>query len=234
MKKLLTLIISLSLTFATTIYPQDFHPAKIKDISDRNYEPAVIELLDSATESIVISMYIIKPSKKGPVSLLVNDLAEALDRGVTVDIYLNTKFSSKNNGSSDREILINDLEKKGANIYEVDSNRRMHDKLIIVDSRYIVEGSTNWSVSALKSNFESSSLIDSPPLAKIKLDRIKNFPQEQEKYHKLDIERTLVEISIVPVKTALIEDKQYFQPLVTNHNNRAMTLWIPSQKCRYN
>ena len=40
-------------------------PAVVTDISDRAYEDAVIELLDGAKESLVISMVISVPSHKG-------------------------------------------------------------------------------------------------------------------------------------------------------------------------
>lgn len=53
------------------------------------------------------------------------------------------------------------------------ANRRLHDKLLIVDERWVLEGSTNWSVEALKTNWESNTLIDSPPLAKQKLHRLR-------------------------------------------------------------
>ena len=66
---------------AASVYSNDFgegfHPAKVKDISDRKYEPAVIELLDNAKDSIVISMYILNPSTE-PVKLLLKDLEEDL------------------------------------------------------------------------------------------------------------------------------------------------------------
>ncbi len=70
----------------------EFYSARVKDISDRRYEPAVIELLDNAKDSIVLSMYILKPQEEGPVSFLMRDLEEALARGVSVEIYLNTRF----------------------------------------------------------------------------------------------------------------------------------------------
>ena len=75
---------------------QDFLPAKVKDISDRAYEPAVIELLDGAKESIVISMYSISLAneKTNPVRLLLNDLLEARKRGVSVTVYMNARFKN--------------------------------------------------------------------------------------------------------------------------------------------
>jgi sugar-specific transcriptional regulator TrmB len=95
--KLLFLILLTSLIIPAPANAANFHDAKVTDISDRKYEPAVIELLDSAERSIIISMYILKPSS-APVALLVKDLTEALQRGVKVEIYLNTRFQSDNAG----------------------------------------------------------------------------------------------------------------------------------------
>ena len=138
----------------------DFVPAQVMDISDRKYEKSVISLLDNAEESIIMSMYIINPLAKGPVMLLVRDLGEALDRGVRVEIYLNSRFNFNFEGKRHIKEPLVRLQEMGAKIYPVSSNYRLHYKLIIVDGRYVVEGSVNWSVSALKSNYESAVLID--------------------------------------------------------------------------
>ncbi len=95
--KLLFLILLTSLIIPAPANAADFHDARVADISDRKYEPAVIELLDSAERSIIISMYILKPSS-APVALLIKDLTEALQRGVKVEIYLNTRFQSDTAG----------------------------------------------------------------------------------------------------------------------------------------
>jgi len=179
-------IISLSLLvffiLFTTAFADDpqgeFYPAKIKDISDRAYESAVIELLDNAKQSIVMSMYILKPVKDGPVHLLVKDLEEALARGVSVEIYLNTHQDSSTLTGDVITPPLEELIKKGAKIYKASPNMRLHDKLIIVDGRYVVEGSMNWSVSAIKSNCESAVLIDSPELAKEKIVRVRRLVLE--------------------------------------------------------
>ena len=65
---------------AAALYPAgDFAPSRVKDISDRDYEEAVIQLLDNAKDSIVVSMYIISADikHKNPVKLLLGDLLEA-------------------------------------------------------------------------------------------------------------------------------------------------------------
>ncbi|MDP8258698.1 MAG: hypothetical protein P9L90_04675, partial [Candidatus Aadella gelida] len=61
---------------------QGFYPARVKDVSDRVYEKATYTLLDEARESIAVSMYIVNPEKGNSVSLLMEDLVEALERGV--------------------------------------------------------------------------------------------------------------------------------------------------------
>jgi len=159
-RKFLLLLIFLCSFFFIPLffaYPSDsydeFYSARVKDISDRAYEPAVIELLDNARDSIVMSMYILKSQEKGPVRLLVRDLEEALERGVSVEIYLNTKFKSSHGEKVTIGKPFDILREKGARIYTVIPRYRLHDKVIIVDNRYVVKGSVNWSESALKDNF---------------------------------------------------------------------------------
>ena len=90
-----SIILALFLISVAPLGAQDeFIPAKVKDISDRAYEPEVIKLLDGARKSIVMSMYSISLGAKGnnPVKLLLNDLLEARERRVSVSLYLNTRF----------------------------------------------------------------------------------------------------------------------------------------------
>ena len=155
----------------------EFYSGRVKDISDRGYEEAVIELIDNAKESVVIGMYHISTRLKAnnPVKLFLNDLVEAEERGVEVRIYLNTKFPDV----SYEELVGKDefkrLQDAGCEVYFIPQGRKLHDKLIIVDRRYVVEASMNWSVIALKNNFESATLIDSPELAKEKIARLERI-----------------------------------------------------------
>ena len=177
--RIISLIIAISLLIAPAYSSDAFLSAKVKDISDRKYEEAVIELLDNAKESIVISMYTINlgTTKNNPVTLLLNDLLEARQRDVSVTIYLNTRLwvAGKAKKYYINNSTLKELEEAGCVIHLMDFKRMLHDKLVIVDKRYVVEGSVNWSISALKSNRESATLIDSPELAKIKLTRLKTL-----------------------------------------------------------
>ena len=210
----------------------DFLPAGIKDISDRKYEDAVIQLLDSAKDSIVISMYSISlgTDTRNPVKLLLNDLLEARARGVSVTLYLNTRFRDSNKGGTpfSKSPIFKKLENAGVVIYFIPSNRRLHDKLIVVDSRYVVEGSANWSISALKNNFESSTLIDSSDLARVKLARLENIlivskPRDKKPYTPAYIENLPKSLT---VPKEFILNKKYLSRMVTSYDKRAMDIYL--------
>ena len=135
-----TTIIIAALLLCLPVFAADlaseFYPATVRDISDRAYEPAVIQLLDNAKESIVISMYIVKSNESdGPVRLLVRDLEEALDRGVRAEIYINTRPGHGMPSGSDIDLVFKSLTNKGAKIYKVTPYYLLHDKLIIQADR---------------------------------------------------------------------------------------------------
>lgn len=150
--------------------------ARVLDASDRAYLEAVLSLLDHAKKEIVISLYLIEPQDKaGPfysVNRLVESLLRARQRDVQVRIYLNTNFRFRPKTEVGEGTYFEKLIQAGIELTALLPSRRLHDKLIVIDGRYVVEGSTNWSVSALESNFESVSIIDSRAHAKKKLNRI--------------------------------------------------------------
>ncbi|MBU0477778.1 hypothetical protein KKC91_04335 [bacterium] len=206
-----------------------YHDAKVADISDRSYEPAVIELLDNAKESILISMYVISPLTE-PINLLLNDLAEALERGVKVEIYLNTRFETDDHSKLTMDFK--GLEQKGARIYLASPHYRLHDKLIIVDGMFVVEGSANWSVSALKANYESATIIDSPDLAQEKTIRIRNFllaGMEGERGDTERIDRPKIKTELpdtIEIPYVLLEEKKYFPTMRKWGDNRSISAYL--------
>lgn len=227
----LILIILTSFSFAEEI-KDDFFASKVKDISDRRYEEAVIGLLDNAKSSIVISMYSISltENSKNPVALLINDLLEARKRGVTVAMYLNTRFGddSKREEIFSENSIFNKLKDAGCEIHLIPYSRRLHDKLIIVDNQFVVEGSTNWSIAALRSNFESATLIDSPDLASVKLKRLEDIlissKPKDKVIHRPSYVENLPESLTIP--KALLLDKVYFPAMLTNSDNYSMKLYV--------
>ena len=211
---------------------------KIRDISDRVYEGQVLKLIGSAKSSVVISLYLLKPGDHPhhPVNRLLEGLLEARRRGVEVTIYLNTRLEDQSPLEIGSGPWFDELRKAGVVIRRVSPVRRLHDKLIIVDRRFVVEGSMNWSVSALADNFESATIIDSPRLAEAKLRRVGFFPVWDGKStpvsrrpaapeHKAEFFPSGPPTSIA-VPAALIEDKKYFPAMITHRNGRGMKLLL--------
>ncbi len=238
-KKNLFIAVTLFALFLISFHPasyaqseNQYYPAQVKDISDRKYEPAVIELLDNAKESIAISMYIIQSNGSGPVKLLLRDLEEALDRGVSVDIYLNTYFQDGRPLNTENDEAYDILKKKGGRVFGVTPSARMHDKLIIVDNRYVVIGSANWSISALKNNYESTTLVDSPGFAKEMFIRVSRHtlkgeePGKPRKEPRAKNSVILDEKRVVPFDSGLLTDKALFPRMVTDSDARAMDTYI--------
>lgn len=230
----LFLLVFVSLTAAVRPLSasENFFPAQVRDISDRAYESAVIELLDQAKESIIISMYNISlgTKERNPIAFLLHDLIEARQRNVEVTMYLNTNFREidKEPHQLIRTPFFKKLLNAGCVIHLLPSRLRLHDKLIIVDSHFIVEGSTNWSISALKSNLESATLINSSELAKIKLLRLKMLPlttepKEKEPHRALYLENLPVSIMLPNI---LLLDSRYFPKMLTSQDARSMDLYL--------
>lgn len=203
---------------------------KVQDISDRKYEPAVITLLDNAKKSIVVSMYSISLGKdtNNPVKLLLNDLLEARGRGVNVTLYINTRFRRNAKKPFIKSPIFKELKEAGCIIHLLPSKRKLHDKLIIVDNRYVVEGSTNWSIVALRGNFESATLIDSPDLASVKLSRLENLllisREEKEVPNSPAYLENLPKSLTIP--SVILQDKQYFASMVNRNDNRSFDLYL--------
>jgi len=228
----LVLVFTVSLATSFLYSADDFVLSRVKDISDRNYEEAVIQLLDNAKDSVVISMYSINLGKGdvNPVKLLLNDLLEARQRGVNVTLYLNTRFQDDEKSGTVliKSPYLKKLKDAGCIVHFIHSNRKLHDKLIIVDNRYIVEGSANWSNAALRRNFESSTLIDSQDLACVKLARIENLvtlstPRDKGPYTPAYIENLPKTLTI---PKPLLLDKRYFSSMVSRYDERAMDLYL--------
>jgi hypothetical protein len=229
--RLISILISLILVISPC-KADAFLSAQVKDISDRNYETSVTGLLESAKKSITISMYTINVTehKKNSINKLLEGLLQARKRGVLVDLYLNTNFRDldENKGLLITHSALKQLENAGCIIHLIPENRMLHDKLVIVDNRYIAEGSTNWSISGFRRNFESSTLIDSKDLAEIKLQRLKTLLIKAEPKPKHIITPYYAQglPKRLSIANTLLLDRQYFSQMVTRHDGRAFDLYL--------
>ena len=145
--------------------------ADVTDISDNKYFEAVHQELARAKKSITVAMYLISTNLFTADSLqniLLSDLIAAKKRGLTVKVYLDksARPPEKNDFAYDL------LSQAGIDARFASPGLCLHDKLIIIDGKTVISGSTNWTYSALKINSENSDLIRSPEYAQIKLAKI--------------------------------------------------------------
>lgn len=193
-------------------------PAQVADASHRAYEPIAIQLIDQATSSIALAMYYLREGEheRHPINRLLNDLLEAAGRGVRVELYLNTKFPAGPPAALQTPWLAR-LESGGVAVTRLAPTGRWHGKLLIVDERYVLEGSANWSVEALKTNGESNTLMDSPPLARWKLTRLRAWAAPPE--HPAEpVERVWPETIAFP--SAWLAPKGLLSQMVTRDDER--------------
>ena len=146
---------------------------KIMALNDGNYYPVVIKEIENANSTIHIVMYEMKwygepENDSHEVSRLGIALVKAHKRGVDVKIILE---DGKTHGYENRGIGENNtkwkeyFESRGIEVRWDGSGQTTHDKLIIIDGKIVVVGSTNWSTSALKYNHEANVLLDGKEVA---------------------------------------------------------------------
>ncbi len=149
----------------------------VQPINNKEYFPAVLDLLNHASQNIRMVMYLAQRYEKfpdSPSNQLLDALIHARQRGVDVQVILE-RPASKTGYAMNRD-LSNDLLQKNTavknlladahvEVYEDSERVTTHAKLLVVDSRYTVVGSTNWTYAALALNNETAVIIDSTEIA---------------------------------------------------------------------
>lgn len=154
--KLTSIIISLLLTSAP-IYPESSEL-----LTNKNYFKVVREIIQKAEKSIDVYMYYIIADEKdenSPVNILINDLITAKKKDIEINILLEGSKLDQNKTAYQK------LTENGINVNFDTPKSFLHAKTIIIDNRYCVIGSTNWSRSSIETNYETNILIDSPAIA---------------------------------------------------------------------
>lgn len=157
--------------------------ADVLPIAKENYFPAVDRVIRNAEKSVDMVMLearfyrmrpghaIARPATQEAPSLtnvLFDDLARAVERGVKVRMILDGgrvwhKGEPPDNRNLDWGLRARN---KGCKVFWDSPDITTHAKLLIIDGRWVVVGSTNWSLFAVEAqNNEVSVLIDSPAVA---------------------------------------------------------------------
>ena len=161
--KLLTLFFLLMLCTILFALPAD----DVLVITNRDYFPAVIKLFENAEESIYVFMFSARIYLEYPDDVnwkLLHGLIQAKKRGVDVKVILDASSWNKDNTLKNKH-MADSLKAGGVEVFYDPLDITSHPKLLIIDHRYTVVGSTNWSYYAIEKNNEASVIIDSKSVA---------------------------------------------------------------------
>ena len=161
-------------------------------LMDQDYFPLVHEALQEAKESIYAVMHIMEIGvgiKDNPAEVLVQDLIDAHQRGVKVKVILDKNLPEVEEvlGGYERVGNKNDnayklLKSKGLNVTFDSPDVITGSCVVVIDSYISIIGSTYWSYQGLVENFESSSMIESKEVAKVRMDYIHKIEAEIDKH----------------------------------------------------
>ncbi len=118
----------------------------VQSIFSPNSEDQILNLINTAQESIDIEMYVFTNNN------LQEALIDAKDRGVKVRVILEQEIES--NEDCFYNLILNDIEVKWA----PRKFSRTHSKFMIIDNKLVFVGSTNFSHHAVTSNREAAVL----------------------------------------------------------------------------
>lgn len=143
---------------------------KAKILCNRDYYPVVYSLFDNAKKSIYGVIYNINYyTYDNEVNKLLDRLIVANEKGVDVKILL--EQSDWNADVTNSNYTVGEkLQSYGINVRYDPLTLTTHCKLFIIDSIYVVVGSTNWTISALNSNNEANTLLEGKEISKDFID----------------------------------------------------------------
>lgn len=120
---------------------------------------ALLDLFARARSRIWVVMYRIYPTGS-PVQDLLDGLAASAGRGVRVQVGLADGLPDPDNRQSAEW-----LRQRGVKVVLDEPDRTTHAKAVVVDGRWLLLGSHNWTRNALTRNREASLLVEDRNLA---------------------------------------------------------------------
>jgi len=168
---LLTVVVVIAIIVVAVVYLRLTRPigapARVAAIDNRDYFGAVDSFLKVAQTSVDVILYQSRFYFQYPLSKsnrLLLDLIDAASRGVRVRAILEQADWNTENSEENRDVW-NILRAGGIEAYFDPLATTSHSKLVIIDGRYVVLGSSNWSHYSLDINNEANVIIDSRRVA---------------------------------------------------------------------
>jgi hypothetical protein len=133
--------------------------------------------IDSARESVHLALYLfnVPPERASEPGRLLEALIRARRRGVGVEVLLDGGESPFDPEDRNR-VAVESLAQGGVDAAYVDG-KILHAKVLVVDRKTLLLGSSNWTTAAFRSNVEADVLIRSTTAARSFLDRLVVLPR---------------------------------------------------------
>jgi phosphatidylserine/phosphatidylglycerophosphate/cardiolipin synthase-like enzyme len=138
----------------------------VQAVLDAQYFQIAKQLIQGAKHSIQVMMFEMgyyDQHPNTPSNLLIKELIDAKKRGVKVEVILEVKEGEDRTAKRNRHA-------GGVEVIYDPLFKTTHAKLMMVDGKSILLGSTNWTYYALTNNHEASVLIRSKEVAKAFVD----------------------------------------------------------------
>jgi phosphatidylserine/phosphatidylglycerophosphate/cardiolipin synthase-like enzyme len=168
MKKLFLSIFLFLLLPAGLVPPAGALPAEdVQVITDSQYFQAAQKMIRESKEAVQVVMFEMgyyDEHPNTPSNLLVRELIEARKRGVKVEVILDVREGEDRTTKRNRRAgkVLSD---GGVEVIYDSLSKTTHAKMMIVDRRAVLVGSTNWTYYALTNNHEVAVLVRSKEVA---------------------------------------------------------------------
>ncbi|RPJ11414.1 MAG: hypothetical protein EHM36_01455 [Deltaproteobacteria bacterium] len=166
--------LSLSLLISLFFGPSS-HALPAEDVqlvTDSQYFQTAQKMIRESKESIRVMMFEMgyyDEHPNTPSNLLVKELIEAKKRGVKVEVILDVREGENRTTKRNRHTG-KVLSRGGVEVIYDPLSKTTHAKLMIVDGKMILMGSTNWTYYALTNNHEVAVLIKSKEVSREMID----------------------------------------------------------------
>ena len=136
-------------------------------LRNQEYAEALLNGIGNARESILCSFYLFKitETRNNQPARIAEELVRARKRGVTVTVILENSGKERDPLNADNRRTASLLARGGVKVIFDSPRVTTHNKVVVIDNRYIYLGSHNLTQGALRYNNELSVLIDSPEMA---------------------------------------------------------------------
>ena len=154
----------------STFYPPPSSGLPVEDVQlvvDTQYFQVAKKMISEAKSSIQVMMFEMgyyDQHPNTPTNLLIKELIDARKRGVKVEVILEVREEGDRTTKRNR-YTGKILSKGGVEVIYDSLSKTTHAKLMVVDGKLSLLGSTNWTYYALTDNNEASVLVRSQEVA---------------------------------------------------------------------